>query len=85
MRLSSSQLLGLLFASCNPDDLISKVTDKEAENERCGLRKRRGRKAKAARSVSQTSLNDCHYLLNATVDKVSVVFEIDDVISTLLC
>ena len=70
MRLSSTQLLGLLFASCSPDDLITRVVE-GVESEGSGFRRRKRKKrAKGAEDVAEKSTSPSHYLLQDTVNKV---------------
>lgn len=71
VRLSSAQLLGLLFASCLPDDLVAKVDGGEGvELEGCSLKRRKRRKTtKGSEEVTETP-EKRHYLLQDTLNKV---------------
>lgn len=73
VRLSAAQLLGLLFASCLPDDLVAQLEGREgAEPEGHGLKRRKkGKKSRVSKGAS-VALERRHYLLQDTLNKVGL-------------
>ena len=81
VRLLSSQLLGTLFASRSPDELVSTATadtgvGSEEGEERDLARPRRKRKGRRQKreagggEAGQPVEKDSHYLMQNTIDKV---------------
>ena len=72
VRLSALQLLGLLFASHSPDDLVSGLRDiTGAESEGSGSRKRKRKGGAGSGGVVSEEESGCrHYLAVDTVNKV---------------
>ena len=71
VRLLAAQLLGLLFASCSPDDLVTNFESEDrAETEGCGLKRRKkGKKTRKSDGVG-VAAGKGHYLLQDTLSKV---------------
>ncbi len=69
VRLSSAQLLGLLFASCAPADLVAEVAGEGSGGR--GLRKRK--KPRASEVVVET--RGAHYLAMDTLNKVKRFYQ----------
>ena len=80
VRLSSSQLFGLLFAAFSPEELVSKAVTKEGVETGgeggCGLEgkgRKKGKKEKKrmTKEGDQLDENDSHYIHLNTIEKVS--------------
>ena len=69
VRLLAARLLGLLFASCSPDDLVTNFkSEGTAETEGCDLKRRK--KGRKTRKSDVVAAGKRHYLLQDTLSKV---------------